>query len=176
MCESVERFAAGDNPVVLFYAGAADYFESRFPGLPLWPQNNGDLGQRMSEAMNLLLASGCRAAALIGSDSPDLPHAQVDAAFVALDRHDAVTVPADDGGYVLVGCSRPCPPLFEAIDWSTAAVSLQTRQQAERHNIRYTEVGAWSDVDNIASLQALLQRAPDSATARFVQQQLAHRF
>lgn len=174
MQETVQRFVAGPTPVILIYAGNVGYFEKMFPGLPLWPQGDGDLGQRLDEAMARLLATGCRAAALIGSDSPDLPFALVDAAFAALAESDAVTIPAGDGGYVLVGCSRPCPPLFEAIDWSTPVVLAQTRRQVERHGLRYTEVGTWGDLDDIEALRALLQRSSDTATARFARQELAH--
>lgn len=173
MQETVQRLAAGPIPVVLFYAGSAAYFEKLFPGLPLWPQASGDLGQRLNEAMDHLLATGCRSAALIGSDSPDLPLAQVDAAFAALVANDVVTIPAGDGGYVLVGCSRPCAPLFEGIAWSTAAVLEQTRRQAEQQGLRYAEIGGWGDIDDIAALRDLLQRAPETATARFARLELA---
>jgi len=174
MQETVQRFATGSVPVVLFYAGDASYFEERFPGVPLCPQGPGDLGQRLNRAMTELLGTGCRAVAVIGSDSPDLPHAQVDAAFSALESSDAVTIPAGDGGYVLIGCSRDCPALFETIDWSTAQVLDQTRQQAAQNGIRYVEIGAWHDIDDIGALRALLQRSPETATARCARQEFAH--
>jgi len=174
MQETVQRFATGPVPVVLFYAGAASYFEERFPGVPLCPQGSGDLGGRLNGAMTQLLGTGCRAAVIIGSDSPDLPQTQVDAALTALAGNDAVTIPAGDGGYVLIGCSRACPALFEAIDWSTAQVLTQTRQQAEQNGIGYVEIGAWHDIDDIGALRALLRRSPETATARFARQELAH--
>jgi rSAM/selenodomain-associated transferase 1 len=172
--ETVERFTAGTVPVVLFYAGSAEYFQKNFPDLPLWPQTDGDLGQRMTEALSLLLTAGCQAAGLIGSDSPDLPVEQVDAAFSALAGHDVVTVPADDGGYVMIGSSRFCPEVFQGIDWSTGAVSAQTRQRAEQNSISFCEVGGWTDIDDHASLLALLKRTPTSATAHFVREKLQY--
>jgi len=172
--ETVERFSVSAVSIVLFYAGSGEYFQKNFPGLPLWPQADGDLGQRMTEALSLLLATGCRSAGLIGSDSPDLPLAQVDAAFSALAEHDVVTVPADDGGYVLIGSSRPCPEVFQGIDWSTEVVSRQTRQRAEQNAISFCEVGGWKDIDDHNSLLALLKRTPTSATAHHIREKLQH--
>ncbi len=171
--ETVRRFAA-ELPVVLFHAGDPGYFRERFPHLPLCPQHPGDLGQRMDEALSLLLETGCPRAALIGSDSPDLPVAMVAAAFSSLGDHDAVVVPAEDGGYVLVGTGRPCPELFRDIPWSTAAVLPLTRQRAAAAGLRYREVGGWSDVDDRGSLRLLVERSPASATARFIREQLPH--
>ena len=174
MRETIERFCAAGFAVVLFHAGSAGYFEDAFPDLPLWPQHAGDLGQRMDEALTLLLATGCRAAALIGSDSPDLPVEQVESAFTALAEHDAVTIPAGDGGYVLIGTSRPCPELFKGIPWSTDSVSALTRTRAGESGICYSQVGGWDDVDDRQSLAALVARSPQSATARYICEKLPH--
>jgi len=174
MQETIERFAAGPIPVVLFYAGSSDYFRRKFPALPLLPQPDGDLGQRMTDALATLLETGCQAAALIGSDSPDLPYAQVEAAYALLAEQDAVTIPASDGGYVLVGSSRPCPEIFQDVPWSTAEVLTTTRKQAEQYAISYCESGGWDDVDDRDSLLALVARTPESATACFIRQSLQH--
>ncbi len=172
--ETVERFVNGPIPVVLFYAGAERFFRETFPGIPLWPQHSGDLGQRMNEALALLLETGCRAAALIGSDSPDLPVDQVEKAYSALADHDVVTIPAGDGGYVLIGAARRCPGIFADIPWSTDEVLPLTRQRAVQAAIHYCEVGGWEDIDDQASLQALVERSPASATARHVRENLSH--
>jgi len=172
--ETVSRFVAAGIRVVLFYAGRRDYFAKNYPGLPLVVQVDGDLGDRMTQALSALLATGSVAAALIGSDSPDLPITQVLAAFDLLAEHDAVTVPADDGGYVLVGWSRPCPGIFRDISWSSATVLAETRQRVAQDKISYTETGGWTDVDDFKTLLEFLRRSPDSATARFVQGNLAH--
>ena len=174
MRETVERFVAGPVPVILFYAGDENYFRKTFPGVPLWPQHPGDLGERMEEALALLHEAGCQAAALIGSDSPDLPLDQVEKAYIALLEHDAVTIPASDGGYVLVGTSRPCPEIFIEIPWSSDAVLPLTRQRAAQASIDYCEIGGWEDIDDQVSLQSLVKRSPASATARYVRENLSH--
>ena len=170
--ETVERVQASAYEVVLFYSGREAYFAKTFPQLPRIRQSDGDLGTRMAAALARLHHDRPAAAALIGSDSPDLPMAQIDAAFSSLDASDVVTVPASDGGYVLVGSSSHQPQIFRDIDWSTAKVLSQTRQRAAAAGLVYSEQGGWDDIDDLASLQRLLVRSPDSATAEHVHKHL----
>jgi rSAM/selenodomain-associated transferase 1 len=162
--ETVTVMGAGPFDLVLFYSGRESFFRGAFPGLPLAPQGEGSLGVRMSRALETLLA-GAGPAALIGSDIPDLPLSLVQGAFRALDRVDVVTIPAADGGYVLVGERRHHPPLFRDIPWSSNAVLAATRRRAAEGGISYAEVGSWDDVDDLASLERLILRTPDSPTA-----------
>jgi glycosyltransferase A (GT-A) superfamily protein (DUF2064 family) len=127
----------------------------------------------MVAALEFLHRRQPAAAALIGSDSPDLPLAQIEAAFCALAQSDVVTIPASDGGYVLIGSRRPSPDVFRNIDWSTQRVLSQTRQRAVAADLKYSEQGGWEDVDDIASLQRLLVRSPESATTAYVRRHLA---
>lgn len=170
--ETVQRLTAGPWTPVLFFAGEASYFRQHFPGQLLCPQGEGDLGARLERALQTLLQAGCRSAVLVGSDSPDLPLALLDEAFAALETVDAVVAPAGDGGYVLIGESRHHPELFRQIPWSSNQVLAQTRQRATVAGIRLQELAGWEDVDDLASLRALLQRSPQSATARHARQRL----
>jgi hypothetical protein len=171
--ETVAALRDGPFEVVLFHAGDGAYFRKAFSGLPLLPQGEGDLGRRMERALGRLLAEGHAAAALVGSDAPDLPLPLIEAAFAALRRAEAVAIPARDGGYVLIGESRHRPELFHAIPWSTPEVLAETRRRAAAHDIAYHEVGGWEDVDDLPSLLRLLERSPGSATARLARQMLA---
>ncbi len=76
-------------------------------------QCEGDLGQRLDRGIADLLAAGHAGAILINSDSPTLPRTILRAAVDALKSGDrAVISPALDGGYTLIGLSRPHPHLF----------------------------------------------------------------
>lgn len=165
--------AAGFNPVV-FYSGDEAFFRRSFPGTPLVPQGEGDLGERMERALERLLSER-PAALLIGSDSPDLPPSHVAAAFAALARFEFVTAPSADGGYVLVGERRHHPRLFRDIPWSTASVLDITRRRAKEESVSYGEVAGWDDVDDVVSLGRLVQRSPSSATSRFAMKVLSNR-
>lgn len=109
-------------------------------------QGEGDLGARMQRRLHAALASA-GPALLIGTDAPALDAALLQAASAALAEHDAVFVPALDGGYALVGLSRPAPQLFEGIAWSTDAVMAQTRERARTTGLRWAELPPVQDID-----------------------------
>jgi rSAM/selenodomain-associated transferase 2/rSAM/selenodomain-associated transferase 1 len=129
-------------------AGAAPAeFASRFDAsLPCVPQCEGDLGARLREATADLLASA-RAAVVIGTDCPELSSGLLHAAFDALRSHDVVLGPALDGGYYLIGLSRPAPTLFEEIAWSSEVVLAQTLAKAEAAGLSVHRLPALADVD-----------------------------
>lgn len=91
------------------------------PPVILSAQGEGDLGARLARA-----ASRVHPLLLIGADCPALDRARLRAAAAALETHDAVLHPAEDGGYVLLGLRRFDASLFEGIAWSTPAVAEQT--------------------------------------------------
>ena len=88
-------------------------------GLPAIAQVGGDIGLRMAAAMAAMPAGKV---VLVGSDIPGIGRGHVAAAFRALDDHDAVFGPAEDGGFWLVGLapSLRAAPLFEGVRWSSA--------------------------------------------------------
>lgn len=114
-------------------------------------QGDGDLGQRMHRAL-LRGLSQHPAVLLMGTDAPGLNAAVLQEATQALLRHDAVFVPARDGGYALVGLRRPVPELFEGMVWSTPEVMAHTRQRARQVGLRWAELPALADIDEPADL------------------------
>lgn len=127
--------------------------------LTLTVQGDGDIGQRMERALTRVLGEqGSEGALLIGSDIPGLDTDRLLAAAEALLAHDAVFVPALDGGYALVGLRRPAPTLFEGIAWSTPAVMAQTRAKARKAGLRIAELDPVADIDEPADLQHLPTR------------------
>lgn len=173
LAETIARFSVLPGELVIFYAGGEDYFRRTFPEVPRYPQGEGDLGIRMERALATLFAAGYRRAALVGSDSPDLPLELITAAFAALHDHDSVTIPARDGGYMLIGESRHLPELFDDIPWSTPDVLAATQRRAVQHGASCAVVGAWDDCDDWPALTALLERSPASATACHVREHLS---
>ena len=121
------------------------------PGLVLSDQGDGDLGARMSRAFERRLV-GASAALMIGTDAPALDAAVLRRAAEALDHHDAVFVPALDGGYALIGLRRPAPSLFDAMTWSTSTVMARTRERLAAARLRHTELALLADIDEAADL------------------------
>jgi rSAM/selenodomain-associated transferase 1 len=148
--------AATIGPVTLWVTPAPQhpYFTalaSRFQ-IALAAQPDGDLGARM------LAAS--RAAAgptiVIGSDCPALTPSHLrQAADVLRDGHDVVVIPAEDGGYVLIGSREPQPNLLTGVTWSTDEVMAQTRRRLATHGLTWRELPSLWDVDRPEDLTRL---------------------
>lgn len=130
-----------------------------FGNIRLLPQPEGELGARMHAAV---AASRTPAGTLvIGTDCPLLTPALIRRAAAALQQHDAVVVPAEDGGYVLIALRHPQPQLFEGIDWSTEHVMAQTRARMRDLGLRWHEAGRLWDVDRAQDFERLAARIPD---------------
>jgi rSAM/selenodomain-associated transferase 1 len=119
-------------------------------------QGEGDLGERLMKGTADLLAQGHEGAILVNSDSPTLPKTILRQAVDAVRRGDNVTLsPALDGGYTLVGLSRPHARLFSDIPWSTSEVYRLTLERAHEIGLPVMNVPGWYDVDDAASFQML---------------------
>ncbi|MBL8258612.1 MAG: TIGR04282 family arsenosugar biosynthesis glycosyltransferase [Candidatus Competibacteraceae bacterium] len=124
-------------------------------GVRLRRQGEGDLGRRMDRALKQALRES-RQAVLIGGDCASVGAPELRAAFEQLaSGYDAVLGPAQDGGYVLVGLSRPCPPMFRKIAWSAPTVLEATRRRLRQAGARWFELPLGWDVDTPADLKRL---------------------
>ena len=168
LSETLQRFSGQDFELVICHAGAPDFFARHFPELRRQPQVGADLGARMAHALEGFLAAGAVAAILIGSDSPDLPLTILEQAFSALQHDRVVIAPATDGGYVLIGESCHQPVLFADMPWSEPELMQRTRAVLQRENLAWSELPGWEDIDDAASLRRLLERSPESLTARHI--------
>ncbi len=111
------------------------------------PQGEGDLGERMARATEAEFARGARKVLVIGTDCPRMDERTLLAARAALDRTPLVFVPAEDGGYVLVGMTRPCPAIFDGIAWGGPEVLAASLGQATAAGCSYILLPALPDVD-----------------------------
>ncbi len=157
----------GDYGRLLCFAPANARREMRewLPGETWLAQKGGDLGDRMAHAFREAFRRGARRAVLIGSDAPSLTRELVLTAFAALGDNDLVLGPARDGGYYLVGLSRPCDVLFREVPWSTPEVLRVTLERAGALGLRAWLLERLRDIDTLddvreswAALRPLLQR------------------
>lgn len=119
-------------------------------------QGEGDLGARLLKGTADLLDRGHAGAILVNSDSPTLPRAILRQAVDAVRRGDNVTLsPAHDGGYTLIGLSRPHEHLFADIPWSTSEVYRLTLERARDIGLPVMTVPGWYDVDDASSFRML---------------------
>lgn len=102
---------------------------------------------------------GHAAACVLSSDTPNLPTEYLVSAAEILRDGDARRVvlgACDDGGYYLLGMNAPHAGLFAHIAWSTGTVADETRRQADALGLDLVELPQWYDIDDAASLGALL--------------------
>jgi rSAM/selenodomain-associated transferase 2/rSAM/selenodomain-associated transferase 1 len=108
-------------------------------------QAGDDLGERMRRALRASLVRG-RRALLIGTDVPGYDVPYLARAAAALERHDAVVGPAEDGGYVLIGLARDVD-VFSGVPWSTPEVMAATRTRLAAAGASHVELPPLWDVD-----------------------------
>ncbi len=119
-------------------------------------QPPGDIGARMLHAFEHHFAHQANVPLLlVGTDCPGLAPGHLQQAAQALEQHDVVLIPAEDGGYVLIGMRVLVPQVFEGIAWSTPQVMAQTRDQLRRAGVSWLELPTLWDVDEPADWQRL---------------------
>lgn len=119
----------------------------------LQPQTEGDLGARMSSAIDAAVHRGARHAVVIGTDCPSLDTAILGAAFDALATTDVVIGPATDGGYYLIGVTQSRPALFTGIPWSSTDTLGATLAAASAAGLGVALLDTRSDIDTAADWQ-----------------------
>ena len=141
---------AGLGPVELHAAPTVDdpFLQDcakRF-GIALMPQRGENLGQRMGNAFDEALARHGRVL-LIGTDCPVLTPRYLRDAQAALAINDAVLIPAEDGGYALIGLTRCDDRLFDGIAWGGDTVLAATRERLRALRWRWHELEPLWDID-----------------------------
>jgi len=141
---------------------AQDFFQALAPpGMDIFPQEGSDLGERMAQACAWGFKAGYSPVLLRGSDTPDLPATMVSEAreVLAAGHSQVVLGPATDGGYYLVGLTKPQPHLFQGPLWSSGTVLESTLKVARQQNLTVHLLPTWPDIDNFADLLTFLNRA-----------------
>jgi rSAM/selenodomain-associated transferase 1 len=121
-------------------------------GIAVKRQPDGDLGTRMFAACEAVSGP----ALVIGTDCPFLsPRHLQDAAQALREGVDVTIIPAEDGGYVLIGTHTPQPALFGAMRWGTDTVMAETRLRITDAGLRLNELPALPDIDRPEDLERL---------------------
>jgi hypothetical protein len=113
----------------------------------LSPQCEGPLGQRLSHAFEQGFATELQRILIIASDCPGIGKQEITQAVQALDTHDVVLGPAEDGGYYLIGLKTPQPQLFAAISWGQSCVLQQTIARATQAHLTVSLLQPLPDID-----------------------------
>jgi rSAM/selenodomain-associated transferase 1 len=152
--------AAGTGPVTLWCAPDPSHVSFRelalLHRLPLKRQVDGDLGARMLAA----LAATGGPTLVIGTDCPAFTVEHLRHAANALREADVVLIPAEDGGYVLIGARAAHASLFSDMTWGAATVLAETRKRIAALDLTAIEFAPLWDVDNESDLARLERELP----------------
>ncbi|MDE2133832.1 MAG: TIGR04282 family arsenosugar biosynthesis glycosyltransferase [Alphaproteobacteria bacterium] len=119
-------------------------------------QIGSDLGTRMHHAFVALTTES--PALLMGTDCAVItPQQLVQCADLLRNYSDAVFVPVEDGGYILVGLKSPSPELFDAMPWGTERVMDETRLRARAAGLKLTELPPLWDIDRPEDYERAIQ-------------------
>lgn len=127
--------------------------------LTLHTQPKGDLGARMLWA--LIHGPTVDGILIIGTDCPGLTPDILRSAAKFLITSEVVLVPAEDGGYAMIGMRRPVPEIFAGIDWGSENVLAQTRERIASLHLQSTELQTLWDIDTPADFQRLSSSYPE---------------
>lgn len=139
-------YEGGDEQAVRSWVPAAMSCRSQGPG---------SLGDRLAQTFADSFASGGTRVIIIGSDCPFLTPEILAEGFTLLQNHDVVLGPACDGGYYLVGMSKPGQQLWSDIDWGTDRVFQQTMAIARKSGLALALLPELADIDRPEDLQHL---------------------
>jgi len=156
------------TPIVALDAPAsASYFDQVAPGVSTVDQLGDTLGERLDAVLMACLDRGFDRVFAIGSDSPDLPQAHLDAAFEILDQPDVDVVlgPTNDGGYYLIGWKQRWERLVHDVTMSTPTVLADTLAIAQEIGARVELAPTWYDIDTPDDLHRF-QATSDSEQAQ----------
>ena len=142
---------------------AIGFFQQLAPEFELIPQLGDNLGQRLDNILTHCLTNGFDQVVITNSDSPTLPAAYLGRAFVLLNQADVVLGPCDDGGYYLIGLTRPQPRLLREVEMSTPSVLRDTLALAAEEGLRVALLPTWYDVDTVSGLNRLIEELRQAA-------------
>lgn len=128
----------------------------RQSSISLKRQPEGDLGARV-------LAAFSGSTLVTGSDCPTLTPQYLRDAAEALSDVDVVLIPAEDGGYVLIGARAPHSGLFTAMTWGTNTVLAETRKRIAALGLKSAELSPLWDVDSEGDLARMERELPTLA-------------
>lgn len=140
-----------------------DWFQAHAPvEIQLQFQPEGSLGDRIDWFFRVALESTNQKfnapAILIGSDSPDLPSDMIAQATTSLQRADVVFCPATDGGYTLVGMSKPHIGLFDQVEFGSLQTLSQSIDAVQAAGLKCQLLNPWYDIDEVQDLSLLRSR------------------
>lgn len=112
------------------------------------PQHGADLGERMKNAIGIVLRMGYEKVILIGTDIPQIHPETLNNAFDNLDEKDIVIHPTFDGGYYLIGMKKEYDSIWKIERYGTNTVIYDTLQHMRNERLSTAVGQMYYDVDD----------------------------
>ena len=122
-------------------------------GFGLDVQQGAHLGERLSHALTTRFSQGYSKVIFVGTDCPRLGSKTVRDAIRALNRHEVVIGPAQDGGYYLIGFAACLPEILQGIPWGTPAVYETTLDRLRQRRVGLKSLERQADLDTFGDLK-----------------------
>ncbi len=122
--------------------------------IALVSQRGEGLGERMHDSLADALAGGFSPALVIGTDCPQLDEHVLERASAALETADVVFGPAEDGGYYLVGLTRPVD-IFSGITFGRNDVLSASLDRCRSLDLKVACIDRLADIDRPEDLALL---------------------
>lgn len=151
---------AWPGPAIVSPARSEDcHWARRYFGhsLQIWPQTEGNLGQRINRLDQQLRGAGHQHLLYTGSDAPELTPELVQQAGRGLLEYDVVLISSSDGGVSLMGSRRPWPELT-SMGWSTEQLMTDLIDTCQLAGLSVKVVGQCDDLDLLSDVRELLER------------------
>ena len=144
---------AVDADVAVYYSDYVDTEDSWNNAYIKKRQHGKDLGKKMFNAISEGLNMGYASVCLVGTDIYELTPGIIDGAFDKLNKSDVVIGPARDGGYYLIGMTRPDAKVFDISAWSTSSVLEETLLRVQEQGLGCAILKTLGDIDTEEDLQ-----------------------
>lgn len=169
-----DQLTVDNYDIYIFYSdeGDSNILTPIFPNFKKIPQNGTTLGEKMSNAMNMLFNQAYDRVALMGTDTPMILNQDIEQSFTLLDQNNIVLGLTKDGGYYLVAMDQLYLEFFnENIQWGTETVIQQSLAYLKRRSINIGYIQTHIDIDTKEDLQEIFHNIPSNTrTAQFLLQ------
>ena len=153
--QNVCKYWPGKVYLSVWLDHAHPFFQQMLDQYPvtMTQQCDGDLGEKMRHALHEFGYP----AVVMGCDAPHVSASALRNAYQALQAGRPVIGPSVDGGYYLLGLTRPVDALFSAMPWGTSAVLSKTHSAAQTAGVNLLELEPLNDVDEWRDLLELAE-------------------
>jgi rSAM/selenodomain-associated transferase 1 len=149
----IEENSEKDYDIYLSFIGHEykEKYRTMFPNAILYVQRGTNMSENVQSAFEDLL-DDYEKVALVGCDVPQLSAGTVIKAFNALESHDVVLGPAEDGGYYLIALKEP-HDIFKGMPWGKENLLENQVRILKEKKLAFVLLDKLPDVDTVEELK-----------------------